>query len=303
MGGPIGFGVFQALDAQRRKAGGSGGAPRAPGQGWWYFILATLCLSWLTAGLIGRPPLHAGAPMASRLLWASLFYAATMGWQPIVAAWLAKRWRDRPTALNGGLRWPPLRDVGLALAVAGGLAAAAMLVARLFGEPPQPALTIALDAGSALAATGALAVLCLQAVTEEYGWRGTPLTYAIERWGVRAGLIVHGLLWGAWYAPLFLLTSPTPLASLTSAGGFALTCLLLGIVLGWLRLRSRSIAPPAIANALLTIVAGLPLLLQDGSSGARDAVFRWPGWPVIGIAALVVLVLRGRDLGTAPAAR
>jgi uncharacterized protein len=210
MGGPIGLGVFKALDEERRRAGGGVRAPRAPGQGWWYFILTTLCLSWLTA---------------------------------------------------------------------------------------------AISPGSAVAVAGALGVLCLQALTEEYGWRGTPLAYAIERWGVRAGLIVHGLMWGAWYAPLFLLSSPSPVDSLPAAGGFAITCLLLGIVFGWLRLRSRSIAPSAIANALLTIVAGLPLLLQDGSSGIRDAVFRGPGWPVIGIAALLVLVLRRRDLEPAPAAR
>jgi membrane protease YdiL (CAAX protease family) len=301
MGGPIGHGVYKALDEQRRKAGTGARLPHVPGQGWWYFILATTCLSWLTAGLLETPPLREGDPMASRLLWASLFYAATMGWQPIVAAWLAKLWRDRPTSLNGGLRWPRLRDVGLALAVAAGLASTAMLVARLFGEPSH--FVLAIDADSTLTVAAALALLCLQAVTEEYGWRGTPMTYAIERWGVRAGLIVHGLMWGAWYAPLFLITSPTPFASLSPAGGFVITCLLLGIVLGWLRLRSRSIAPPAIVNALLTIIAGLPLLLQDGSSGIRDAVFRWPGWPAIGIAALLVLVLRGRDLESAPAAR
>jgi membrane protease YdiL (CAAX protease family) len=304
MGGPIGFGVhttLRALDERRRRAGGGSRPPPAPGHGWWYFIVTTVCLSWLTAGLLGTPPLREGEPMASRLLWASVFYAATMGWQPPVAAWLARLWRDRPTPLGGGMRWPRLRDVGLAVAIAAGLASTAMLVARLFGEPSHFALAI--DAGSALVVAAALALLCLQALTEEYGWRGAPMTYAIERWGVRAGLIVHGLMWGAWYAPLFLLSSPRPLDSLSPAGGFVITCLLLGIVLGWLRLRSRSIAPPAIANALLTIVAGLPLLLQDGSSGIRDAVFRWPGWPVIGIAALLVLVLRRRELESLPATR
>jgi len=299
MGGPIGYGVYKALDEHRRRTA-HGEAPPAPGRGWWHFILTTLCLSWLTAGLLGRPSTQADDPVASRLLWASVFYAVTMGWQPLLAAWLAKLWRDRPTALNGGMRWPRLRDVGLAVAIAVGLASAAMLVARLFGEPSHFGLST--GAGSALAVALALGLLCLQALTEEYGWRGTPMTYAIERWGVRAGLIVHGLLWGAWYAPLFLLSGPTAVDSLYPAGGFAITCMLLGIVFGWLRLRSRSIAPPAIANALLTIVAGLPLLLQDGSSGIRDAVFRWPGWLVIGIAALLVLVRR-RDLESAPATR
>jgi hypothetical protein len=68
------------------------------------------------------------------------------------------------------------------------------------------------------------------------------------------------------------------------------------VVFGWLRLRSRSLLPSAIANALLTIVAGLPLLLQDGSVGVRDAIFRWPGWPVIGILAMFLLAFRRREL-------
>lgn len=39
---------------------------------------------------------------------------------------------------------------------------------------------------------------------------------------------------------------------------------------------------------------------HDGSTGARDAVFRWPGWPVLGVAALLILA-RGR-LAPRPAA-
>jgi membrane protease YdiL (CAAX protease family) len=296
MAGPIGFGVFKALNERRRRAAATPASPSA-GEGWWYFILTTLALSWLTVGLVEPPALHEG-DAATRLLNASLFYAALMGWQPLVAAWLARWWRDRPSVQNGGMRWPRLRELALGAGVAVGLAASAMLVARLVGESAE--FSFPLTGGAALAAAGAFAVLCVQAVSEEYGWRGAPMMYAIERWGVRQGLVVHGLLWGAWYAPLFLVSSPT-LAALAPAGGFAITCLLLGIVFGWLRLRSRSIVPSAIANALLTIVAGLPLLLHDGSSGIRDAVFRWPGWPVIGCVAVLVLVVRGRDLEPKPA--
>jgi membrane protease YdiL (CAAX protease family) len=295
MAGPAGFGVFKALDENRRKTR-SAESSRGPGRGWWYFILTTTCLSWLTAGALGAPQLAHDEPMASRLLSASVFYAATMGWQPIVAAWLAKLWRARPTQLNGGMHWPRVRDIGLAIGVAVGLAAAAMLIAHGFGE--SASISLAIGADSTLVLVAALALLCAQAFTEEYGWRGAPMTYAIERWGVRVGLVAHGLMWGAWYAPLFLLSSPTLGDSLSPAGGFIITCLLLGIVFGWLRLRSRSIAPSAIANALLTIVAGLPLLLHDGSAGIRDAVFRWPGWPVIGVVALLVLFVRKRDLDT-----
>lgn len=282
MGSPIAHGVFKALDKQRRTVPPAG---KAPGSGWLYFVLTTLCLSWMTAGILTA---RLGPPDG---LWsASLFYAGTMGWQPVVAAWLARSWRDAPVALNGGLRWPKLGEIGIAIVVASGLAGAAMLVAYGFGERVMAPRT---NDGAALL-FGALLLLCLQAATEEYGWRGAPMSYAIERWGSRTGLVVHGLVWGAWYAPLFLVASPAPIDSLLPAAGFVLTCLLLGIVLGWLRLRSHSIAPPAIANAMLTIMAGLPLLFHHSSAGVRDAVFRWPGLPVLAVTAAFVLLMSSR---------
>lgn len=283
MAGPLGFGVYKGLAAQRARRTARRPAPRSAGDGWGVFVVTTLCLSWLTAGLLPTAMLPADAPLTSRLLTASVAYAAIMGWQPLCAAWLARRWRDdASTRPPIRARW---RDSLLALAMAAGLALAAMAIALLVGER---APTVTPATGAALAGVVAVAVLCLQALTEEYGWRGEPLVYAVERWGPRAGLAVHGIAWGAWYAPLFVFATPNPRESLVSAAGFLITCLLLGIVLGWLRLRSRSILPSALANALLTIVAGLPLLLHASSLGVRDAVFRWPGWPVLAIVALVI---------------
>ena len=38
------------------------------------------------------------------------------------------------------------------------------------------------------------------------------------------------------------------------------------------------------------------ILALAASSGGRDAVFRWPGWIVIGGVAIALLVWRRRDL-------
>ena len=293
MPGPIGFGVFKALDEQRRNQRRP--TPSTPGEGWLFFVLSTIMLSWLAAIILVDTNPADGQPLSIRLLWGSLYYAATMGWQPLVAAWLARRFRSRRLATNRGMRWPPLREIGLATVIPIGLASLAMVVAHLIGEAPQRAEAFA---GPALAAVAALIVLCIQSLGEEYGWRGAPMSYAIERWGTRPALVIHGIAWGCWYAPMFVLSAPTPAASLGPAGGFMITCMLLGIVFGWLRLRSGSILPPTIANAVLTMVAGLPLLLREGSIGIRDAVFRWPGWPIIGIVAIVILLRRPRDLET-----
>jgi len=284
--GPVGFGVFKALDDERRKRGG---APR-PMQGWFVFVSATIALSWLTALVLVEVLAARTQPLALRLLTGALYYAAVMGWQPVVAARIARALRDRRDEPERVVRIPPLRELAIATAVPIGVAALAMVVARVGGEPLQPTAPVETTGAAALATAGALVVLCAQSLAEEYGWRGAPLTYALERWGTRAGLIVHGIAWGLWYAPLFVLSARTPAESLAPAGSFVLTCMLLGVVLGWLRLRSGSILPPAIANAVLTVVAGLPLLLREGSVGIRDAAFRWPGWPVLAALALAALV-------------
>jgi membrane protease YdiL (CAAX protease family) len=286
MGNPIAHGVVQGL--RRKRAPGSS-PPASPTTAWLYFVAATLCLSWLTAAFLGAPEPRAGEPLGVRLFWASLYYAATMGWQPLVGAWLAGVVRPRPA------RTPRLRGrhVAIGLAFALGLAGAAMLVAWGLGEPAPSA---AID--PSMAAAGALVVLCVQAFTEEYGWRGAPLGWAVERWGDPMGLVLHGVAWGAWYAPLFLV----PGGAAIDAGAFVVTCLMLGTVFGWLRLRSGSVVPSTLANALLTIVAGLPLLVQVGSSSARDAVFRWPGWPVLAVLALVLLRSARGSRASAPPA-
>jgi membrane protease YdiL (CAAX protease family) len=293
MGSPIAHGVDQALRRARRGKQ-SPPRPASSGTAWFYFVVATTCLSWLTAAVIGGPWFDEDDPLARRLLWAALYYAAVMGWPPLVGAWFARLVRDERKRTPAGVRLPRVRELAVALVLAVGLAVLSMLVARLFGEPTGRSGSDLMSRDAAVAIAGAIVVLLVQAFTEELGWRGFPLTCAVDRWGERGGLIVHGLAWGIWYAPLFLVSGGTPQESIPIAAGFAITCLLLGVVFGWLRLWSGSVFPSMIANAVLTIVAGLPLLAAVG--GARDAVFRWPGWIVIGGVALVLLVWRRHDL-------
>jgi hypothetical protein len=71
--------------------------------------------------------------------------------------------------------------------------------------------------------------------------------------------------------------------------GFVATCGLLGIILGWLRLASGSIAASAACNATLTICAGLPLVLQ-GVSPPLGAVFEPAGWlPMLLLVLLIAM--------------
>ncbi len=97
-----------------------------------------------------------------------------------------------------------------------------------------------------LAFLGTLALVVGQAFTEEIGWRGYFLPRAMERFGRWGGLVIHGAVWGLWYAPVLFFSSHGQLAwfdSIARSLGFVLSCVLLGTLLGWLRLASRSVLP------------------------------------------------------------
>ena len=89
---------------------------------------------------------------------------------------------------------------------------------------------------------GALAT-CKYAAGEEIGWRGYMLTRLVDS-GIRAPILISGLVWGLWHAPLILsgqyASGPHPVLS---AGLFLAGIVAAGYVFAWLRLSSGSIWP------------------------------------------------------------
>lgn len=123
-----------------------------------------------------------------------------------------------------------------------------------------------------------------QALAEEIGWRGYFLPGAMERFGRWRGLILHGAVWGLWYAPVLFFASYGRLDPFGSVGrslGFIVTCALLGTLFGWLRLASRSVVPVVLANTTLTLAAGLPYVVHGVDAGLRSAAFGPAGWLVL----------------------
>jgi membrane protease YdiL (CAAX protease family) len=267
-----------------------------------WFLGLVIVLSWLPAWwLMGAGATDGGA--GSRLLRASLVYAAILGWQPVVAMVVVRRWIDRggDVGVRGAsTRFAVLSVVAPLLL----LAAAAGLDALLWSQVRPPAvhvdggLDVAAVASMGLGLVGTVAVLWLQAASEELGWRGYLLDRLMAACGSWPGLLVHGALWGLWYAPVFVIGSDG--GGLARAAGFVVTCALLGTLLGWLRLASGSILASAASNATLTLAAGLPVMLQ-GTSSARSAIYEPAGWIPLAALLLVIAALgRLRDAVAAP---
>lgn len=275
-----------------------------------WFVAATFSLFALT-----REP----APLGTQLFTTSLLYAASMGWQPLAAAWFVRSWIDPPDGLDLGLR--PSAGGFAVVGVLGALlaAAAAMLVAQLaavMGWMGAAPLNGTAEAGvKALGPSllgsiqlcgaffGALFLVWLQAFTEELGWRGYFLPRAMETCGRWTGLVLQGVLWGVWYAPVLYFASHgqgEPLAGVGRCLVFVVTCALLGTLFGWLRLASESLVPVLIANSTLTLVAGLPYVVHHIDAGLRAAVFGPAGWVVFLLVIAGLLTSRWRHAVRVP---
>lgn len=284
------------------------------------FLGLTFVLTWVPAWLVADAWRTQHTWAGTQLLSSTLIYAASMGWQPLFVAWLIRRYVDSPGYVDQGLRPAHRRFMVLAGIAAVGLVVLAVGLASLFealgargwlslaaDDADRPGVFVsrswAAAAGLvvALLATGAL--VWAQCLAEEVGWRGFLLTRLIQRFGALRGLFLHGVFWGLWYAPILLLASADLSRSVPRSAGFILTCCLLGVLFGWLRLRANSVLPATLANAILTLAAGLPLLIQGLDVGLRGAVYGPAGWLVMALAiAAFALGRRGRGAPSTGAA-
>lgn len=283
------------------------------------FLALSFLGSWFVAATLRVFELSVHpAPLGTRLFTTCLLYSATMGWQPLVAAWIVRRWVD-PDPVDLALR--RTRRV---FALVGGLAALGLCFLSALvgwvattagaGGPStfngNPEAEITAGGGSvgsilavALAFAGTIALVCLQSFTEEVGWRGYFLPRAMGRLGRFGGLFAHGIVWGIWYAPVLFFATYGELSSLETALrsiAFVVTCMLVGALLGWLRLVSRSLVPVVIANSTLTLIAGLPYFLHGVDSGLRSAIFGAPGWFVLATCIGILAMSRWRALVRLP---
>lgn len=278
------------------------------------FVALSFLGSWFVAAALRVFALNVQpGPLGTRLFATSLLYAVTMGWQPAVATWVVRRWVDPPDQLDVGLR--STRGVFSVAGVLGALAVAASATAIAWAavaagvldratfngaaEAPLPASPPHAEGLLPMAAAfaGTLILVWTQAFSEEIGWRGYFLPRLMELLGSWRGLLLHGAAWGLWYAPVLFFSTYGPQAAFGSAErslGFVVTCMLLGTLLGWLRLASRSVMPVVLANAVLTLAAGLPYVIHGIDAGLRSAVYGPVGWLVLVVAITALAASRWR---------
>jgi membrane protease YdiL (CAAX protease family) len=160
------------------------------------------------------------------------------------------------------------------------------------GEPlpvPLPVL-VALVGLQILLAPFFNAVLALG---EELGWRGF-LWDTLGAAPVWLRIMITGIVWGSWHAPIILLGYNYPgVAPVAALGFMTIFCILLSALLEWLRSGSGTIWMSALAHGSVNASAGLAVLVSAEGypvDNTTTGLLGWTGWIVllVIIAALVV---------------
>lgn len=284
------------------------------------FVVTALGLAWIVC-----IPLWRGGGLGNTQLL--MLSAQIIMFVPAVATIVAMiiQRRRSPERLAGKARYlgiwpltPVLRVVGITIAAIFGtylLVAATYLLASAFGWVDLDVLGLSgfaankgeLGFGS-MSMPVAVAMLlvvmlfnslvtALFAFGEEVGWRGWLLT-SLRPLGTWPALLITGVIWGIWHAPLILLGYNFNRPHL---GGLALMvggCVFMGILFGWTRIRTGSVWPAVFGHGALNGSTGLllGLLMADGAEMpdmAFAALLGFPGWMTAAVI-IIVLVVTGQ---------
>ena len=132
---------------------------------------------------------------------------------------------------------------------------------------------------------------------EEAGWRGMLFPLLSEHMSERSAVVASGVIWGLWHAPITAMGHNYgvgyPGYPVTGILAMVVACTSIGCLLSWLRLRSGSVWPCAVAHGAINAIANAATLLC--TAGATLAGPSPMGF-VAGIPTMLLAVLCWRQL-------
>lgn len=130
---------------------------------------------------------------------------------------------------------------------------------------------------------------------EEIGWRGflLPRLLPLGQW---PALLITGVVWGLWHAPLLLLGYNYPLHHLLGVPAMIGFTTVTGILIGWVRLNTGSIWPAIVAHGAINASANaVPLFIRAGTSydSALVGISGVTGW-ILPLLLIIGLAIAGK---------
>lgn len=105
---------------------------------------------------------------------------------------------------------------------------------------------------------------------EEWGWRGYLLPKLCEKHRLPYTILVSGLVWGLWHAPITMLGhnygTGYPGYPFTGILAMCVLTIVMGCIFSWLTLRAGSCVPAIFAHGMFNGGAALPLLFLKGTA-------------------------------------
>ena len=103
---------------------------------------------------------------------------------------------------------------------------------------------------------------------EEFGWRGY-LQPKLMPLGGRKAMLLMGVIWGVWHWPIILMGHnyglDYPGAPFLGPLAMVWFCVVMGIFLGWVTLKSNTVWPAVIGHAAINGIAGIGMIFTQGT--------------------------------------
>jgi membrane protease YdiL (CAAX protease family) len=109
---------------------------------------------------------------------------------------------------------------------------------------------------------------------EEIGWRGFLLPALCEKYSNRKAIIISGLIWGLWHAPIIAMGHNYGLNywgyPITGILAMCIFCITLGSFLSYLTLKTKSVWPAALGHGAINATAGLGVFFISSNSNVSS---------------------------------
>jgi membrane protease YdiL (CAAX protease family) len=169
------------------------------------------------------------------------------------------------------------------------------LLAQAPPTPGMPSVETLVFIQIVSALTFAPIINILFALGEELGWRGflLPKLMPLGEW---KAVLLTGFIWGIWHAPTTIFHGYNfPLHPYLGVLVMTVGCMLLGIIFGWLYIKTKSPWAPALAHGAFNAIAGLSFffLKPEGlDTAVSGSPLGLPGWLAMGVVIGALIFLR-----------